>query len=180
MNAYRLPSHSPFVLCSRMCHFIRSGNSRFRLRLAFATTVLCLLLVLRSKYELTVVIGESMRPTLGPGDLLVVDKRAYRVKEPVRGDIIVARYRKEWVVKRIVALPGEEVQIRRGNLYIDGIFTPENHPIEPGSLDLDKGTLMMRRFATLGDNRNVPRDQVIHPIVSKENIMGKVVFSLTL
>jgi hypothetical protein len=50
--------------------------------------------------------------------------------------------------------------------------------VEPGQLNIGKGTLLIGRFATLGDNRSVPLAQAIHPIIPKENIVGKVVLSL--
>jgi signal peptidase I len=121
-----------------------------------------------------------MRPTFKPGNLLVVDKNAYQAVEPSRGDIVVARYHNEFVVKRIVALPGEEVEVKKGMLYINGSPEPENHKIEPGSLDIGKGKLLAGDFATLGDNRSVPRAQAVHPIVSKKDIVGRVKLSLGL
>ena len=146
----------------------------------FGALALCSLIGLRSRYELALVVGKSMLPTLTPGDLLIVDKKAYRLKEPVRGDIVLAEYRKELVIKRIIGLPGEEVEVKQGRLYVNGISCQENHPIERGYLNIQKGTMLIGRFATLGDNRNVSQAQIIHPILSKENIVGKVVVSLGL
>jgi signal peptidase I len=151
-----------------------------RVWLLYGALALCALMGLRSRYELALVVGKSMLPTLTPGDLLIVDKKAYRRKEPVRGDVVLAEYRKELVIKRIIGLPGEEVEVKQGRLYINGTSRQENHPVELGCLNIQSGTLLMGRFATLGDNRSVAPAQVIHPIVSKENIVGKVVLSLRL
>ena len=151
-----------------------------RVWLLFGVVALCALLGLRSRFELAFVVGNSMVPTLHAGNLLIVDTKAYRLKELARGDIVLAEYRKELVVKRIIALPGEEVEVKLGRLYINGISCQENHPIKSGPLSIQKGTLLMGRFATLGDNRNVSQAQVIHPILSRENILGKVVLSLHL
>ena len=141
---------------------------------------LCALLAFRSRYELALVVGKSMLPTLNPGNLLIVDKNAYRLNEPARGDVVLAQYRNELVIKRIIALPGEQVEIKQGQLYINGIPREETHPVEPGLLNIERGTLFMGRFATLGDNRSVPQAQAIHPIISKENIVGKIVLALGL
>ena len=65
----------------------------------------------------------SMRPTLLEGDRLLVNKFIYRFKEPGRGDIIVYRFpkdRKKDYIKRLIAKGGETVEIRKGNIYIDG------------------------------------------------------------
>ncbi len=154
-----------------------SAHFKHRLVLAVGVTALCILLILRCRYQLAVVVGASMRPTLNPGSLVIVDNRAYRTKEPTRGDVVLAHYRKELVIKRIVGLPGEEVELKHGVLYIDGRSEPENHPVEPGLLSIEKGTLLGGHFATLGDNRNVSDAQAVHPIVVKDDIMGRVVFS---
>src|SRR3989338_1687645 len=65
----------------------------------------------------------SMRPTFLEGDRIFVDKITYRFKHPQRGDIIVFKYpldRKKDFVKRLVGQPGEEVEIRKGRLYVNG------------------------------------------------------------
>ena len=134
--------------------------------------------MLRQYYQLTIVVGESMLPTLRPGELLLVDRRAYTQESPRRGDIIMARYGQDLILKRIVGLPGEEVEVRRGVLYVDGKPQRENHATEEGSLEVAKGTLMDEDFATLGDNRAIPSAIAVHPVLSKPDILGKVVFSI--
>jgi signal peptidase I len=147
-------------------------------------TVLCGLVLLslgmlfRSHYRLSIVSGDSMAPTLKSGDLLIVDRRAYHHAEPVRGDIVVMRYSNGLAVKRIVGLPSEEVEVRRGNLYINSRPVNENHRVEPGDLDVEKGHLLRGDFATLGDNRAIPAVLAVHPIVTKTDLLGKVVLIL--
>jgi signal peptidase I len=142
--------------------------------LILAFTVFC------QEFKLAVVVGESMLPTLRSGDVLIVDRRAYDQCDPGRGDIVVARYGEDWVVKRVVGLPGEEVEVRKGALFIDGTPFSEDHAIEKGSLDVAKGRLLAGDFATLGDNRAVPAVLAIHPILSRNEILGKVIFSASL
>ena len=125
-----------------------------------------------------VVVGDSMLPTLKAADLLLVDERAYDHTQPRRGDIVVVRYPVGLVVKRLVGLPGEEVEVRYGRLYINGGLMKENHLINPGYLYVEKGNLLEGDFATLGDNRAVPPALAIHPIVTKADILGKVVLAL--
>ena len=135
-------------------------------------------LLFRSHYRFTIVSGDSMAPTLNAGEVLVVDRRAYNRTEPARGDIIVMRYLNGFIVKRIVGLPGEEVELRCGTLYINGRPIKENHQIEPGNLSVEKGKLFGGDFATLGDNRAVPSVLAIHPIATKADLIGKVVLVL--
>jgi len=87
----------------------------------------------------------------------------------------MARYNGEFILKRIVGLPGEEVEVRKGTLYINGAALAEKHAVEPGSLDVGRGRLFDGDFATLGDNRAIPSVLAIHPILSAHDIVGKVV-----
>jgi signal peptidase I len=135
-------------------------------------------LLFRSHYRFALVAGDSMFPTLKSGELLLVDERAYDHVEPRRGDIVVARYSGGLVVKRIVGLPGEEVEVRGGMLYINGGLVKESHPVDPGDLSVGKGWLLDGDFATLGDNRAVASALAVHPIVTKAEILGKVVLAV--
>jgi signal peptidase I len=137
-------------------------------------------ILFHARYRITIVTGESMKPTLQSGNILIVDKQAFNRSKPNRGDLIVARYSGNWIVKRIVGLPGEEAEVRDGGLYINGQLVAENHQIMPGPLNVEKGTLMDGDFATLGDNRSIVSALAIHPIVTKAEILGKVVLFLDL
>ena len=92
-----------------------------------------------------VIPSASMEPTLHVGDRFIVDMRTYDGREPERGDLIVFKLPRDpaiFYVKRIVGLPGDEVQIRDGVLYIDGEPVPT----------FDAGT-----YSDAGDGgRNVP------------------------
>lgn len=145
--------------------------------LAAGVAAISAVLVFHARFQLTIVDGESMLPTLKPGELLLVDRWAYRDREPHRDDIVVARNDAGLIVKRIVGLPGEELELKSGSLYINGTPHPENHGIEEGRLDIGKGKLREGDFATLGDNRSVSPVSAIHPIISKPDILGRVVFS---
>ena len=89
----------------------------------------------------------------------------------------MARYSGELVVKRVVGLPGEEVEVRYGKLYINNRLMQEDHQVEQGTLSVEKGNLFEGDFATLGDNRAVSPASAIHPIVAKADILGKVVLA---
>ena len=74
-------------------------------------------------FQVSVVHGYSMGPTLEPGDRLVVDKLSYRLRDIRRFDVIVfgcPAQRGTDYVKRVVGLPGETVELRRGRLFING------------------------------------------------------------
>src|SRR4051812_42732836 len=95
-------------------------KSRPHIRTMAGLLFSCLLFVFfwRRNFELILVIGPSMLPTFGTGDLLLIDKRAYQRRPIERGDIVVAQHNREFIIKRVIGLPGESVELRSGVLYI--------------------------------------------------------------
>ena len=136
------------------------------------------LLVGHSHYRLTLVVGDSMRPGLRTGDFLLVDKKAYHRAEPRRGDVVLAPYYDDLIVKRVVGLPQEEVQVIYGQLYLNGTVLAERYPVEPGPLDIGPGRLFRDKYALLGDNRGLAG--AVHAVVAKNQLLGKVVGSFRL
>ena len=86
--------------------------------------IVCVWLVPKYVVQRTVVSGESMQDTLQNGESLLVDKVSYHFTDPKRYDIIVfypkGRDVEEYYVKRIYGLPGETVQIKDNDIYING------------------------------------------------------------
>ncbi len=149
-------------------------------RLLLAAGFLAMLLLVQTHFRLAMVMGESMLPGLLTGDLLLVDKRAYHHSEPRRGDIVLAYYGSELIVKRVVGLPGEEVALNHGYLFINHKALREPYPIQPGLLEIKPGLLFPGRYALLGDNRDLGVYQSVHAIATKDRILGKVVWTLHL
>jgi len=152
--------------------------SRRGRRFALLGALVVLGAIFRYHYTLAIVSGESMLPTLKSGNVLLVDKRAYQRIEPTRGHVVLARYSGGLIIKRVVGLPGENVEVRYGSLYINNLLIKEDHPVNPGNLSIEKGQLLEGDFATLGDNRAVSAASAIHPIITKADILGKVVLVL--
>ena len=82
------------------------------------------------------------------------------------------------MVKRVVGLPGEEVEISNGDLYVNGALVSEAHPMKRGSLAVGKGKLFPGKLAILGDNRALPPAQMVHAVVAREEIVGKVILTI--
>jgi len=148
--------------------------------LVLASGLIGLLLVFRAHFGLYIAKGESMHPGLRSGDLVLVDKLAYRAKDPERGDIVVAREGNDLIVKRVVGLPGEAVELRQGRLYVNQRPLAEGYAVEPGWLSLRRGRLLEDRYALLGDNRSVSSSVFVHAVVSKDQILGRVIQSVRL
>ncbi|MGV7976327.1 MAG: signal peptidase I [Anaerolineaceae bacterium] len=120
----------------------------------------------------------SMKPTLQPGYLLVVNKLAYKLGEPKHGDIVVFDFKgagEEDYIKRIIGLPGDQVVVENGVVSVNG------HPLtEPYIAELPRysgsWSVPPDSYFVLGDNRNNSSDSHQWGYVSKNDIVGKAVF----
>ena len=129
----------------------------------------------------TYVSGSSMENTLSHGDNLIVDKITYRFSSPKRFDIIVFPFRYEdnvYYIKRIIALPGETIQIRDGEIYIDGEILYESYGREvmkSAGLAADPVTLGEDEYFVLGDNRNDSTDSRDPNVslIDRDEIIGR-------
>lgn len=132
------------------------------------------LAVLRARFQAVTIHGDSMSPTLESGDWAWIDRYAYRRCPPARNDMVVARWQGEYIVKRVVGLPGEEIAVVDGEVWINGRPSPGPHPRRPGKLGIDPGWLRPDRFALLGDNRSLTDAPTVHAVVTRQQIVGKV------
>lgn len=155
------------------------GAGRFRWLLSAGVVLVAAGLWVSRVGCLTVVSGASMEPTLASGDLLWVDRRAYAEASPTRGDLVVAVHRGEWIVKRVVGLPGETVEVRGGRVWVDGREALMGHPLLAGPLQIRPGRLFRGRFALLGDNRSESSETLVHAVVSKDALVGRVRWRLS-
>lgn len=125
--------------------------------------------------------GSSMEPSLTNGDNLIVDKVSYRFQDPERYDIIVFPWSEEdkiYYIKRIIGLPGETVQVKAGEVYINGNLLGEHYgaeTMESAGIAEEPIVLGEDEYFLLGDNRNHSsdsRDPGVG-IISRDRIMGK-------
>ena len=127
-----------------------------------------------------VIVGPSMEPELQPGQRLLISKIAYTFHEPERGDVIVfhpSNRQQADYIKRIIALPGESVEIKEGIVYIhqNGNVYPLNEPYikEPPNHDFQGDIIPEDEYFVLGDNRNNSEDSRNDWTVKREDIIGK-------
>lgn len=168
------PAVHPGIECGT---HVNPGRHKICLFLG-AFVLLGALLLVRFHYQITIVQGASMQPTFHTGDLLLVDRQAYQKNTPRRGEIVIARYQGDLLVKRIVGLPGEKVEVADGVLYVNDKAMVEKHPIRAGQLSVGEGTLAPRKYALLGDNRHGAASVLVHGVVAEEQIVGRVVGSV--
>jgi signal peptidase I len=137
-----------------------------------------ILLVVRLVSETFRVEGSSMEPTLHHGQHLIVDKFTYRwLHPPQRGDIIVLRDPHtpgREVIKRVIGLPGEKVQINQGQLYINDQPLNEPYITIPSTRTWGPNTVVPGQYFVLGDNRHYSKDSISWGWLPAKHIIGKV------
>ncbi len=125
----------------------------------------------------------SMQPTLHNNDLIMVNKISYRFREPVRGDIVVfnppGNTSSIHYIKRIIALPGERIEIKEGKVFINGIELSETYLLHSDTPGIVKEfVLSENEFFVLGDHRNNSMDSRDFGAVPLSNIHGKTMFQI--
>ena len=139
--------------------------------------------------------GESMNPTLEDERIILANKVFYKIAEPERGDVVLISTSSGLLVKRIMGLSGEKIQIVNGYIFVNDILINDKFKNERVSLLLvDENEKPLRNWETdgliyeyvtekpitlkkgqifvIGDNRGISW----HGVTKKENIIGKIMF----
>lgn len=135
----------------------------------------------------TSVIGVSMEDTLYSGQTILISRLSYLLSKPKVGDIIVFKpngnENTHYYVKRVVAIPGDTVEIKSGRLYVNGIMEESDYDkiADPGLAE-ELMTLGVDEYFVLGDNRNNSEDSRSGNIgpVNKSIIAGRAWFKFTM
>lgn len=147
----------------------------------FLIVVAVMVFVVKFIGQRTVVIGDSMQTTLSDGDNLITDKITYRFKDPKRFDIVVFPFKEntsKLLIKRIIGMPGETVQIKNGKVYINGYELQENYGNEimnDAGIASEPILLGEDEYFVLGDNRNNSQDSRFSSVgnVSRSDLIGR-------
>ncbi|MEX0672869.1 MAG: signal peptidase I [Candidatus Paceibacterota bacterium] len=133
-----------------------------------------------------IVNGQSMAPTFDTGEYLIVDQLSYQLNNPHRGDVIVFRSPEDtstFFIKRIVGLPGETVEINRGDVIIhnaehpNGILLDEPY-VKHTKIDSLRTSLKNDEYFVLGDNRQASSDSRSWGPLERELIQGRPLIRL--
>ena len=132
--------------------------------------------------QVSKVVGSSMEPTYHNGNIVLVDKVFY--SKPSYNDIVVVEYHagdgKEQIIKRVVGLPGDHLEMKDNQLYRNGQLLKEDYIYEPMvgnedfSYDIPEGKIFV-----MGDNRNNSVDsRMIGYIDFDKDVVGRVFFKV--
>lgn len=158
---------------------------KYNLR-AILLTVLVVFLVfglVRSTLQSYEIRYSSMESNFYDGQRVLVEKVTYRFHSPNRGDVIVFwpppnANSSDPYIKRILGLPGETVEIRDGNIYIDDKLLEETTDFGSQILESDSYSITIPedsdQYFVLGDNRNQSKDSRSFGLVAGKDIIGRV------
>jgi signal peptidase I len=121
--------------------------------------------------------GASMEPTLQTGEYVIINRLSYKFGSPQRGDIIVFHFPRdprEEYIKRVIGLPGDEVEVKNGTVYVNGQALDESYlkvkTDYVGTWRIPEGQLFV-----LGDNRNNSSDSHDWGTVPMDYVVGKAI-----
>ncbi len=127
-----------------------------------------------------------MEPSFYEADYLIVDQISYRFRDPERGEVIVFNYPQDPQkrhIKRVIGLPGEEVIIEEGRIFINEedemILLEEEYLTLPRTLGEERISLGKDEYFVMGDNRGSSFDSRNWGSLPEENIIGKVFFQIS-
>ena len=151
--------------------------------------MLALLIVLPIRYFIFqpfIVKGISMEPNFKDGNYLIVDEITYRFREPQRGEVIVFHYPfnpSEKFIKRIIGLPGEEIELKDGQITVtmkngEKKILEEDYLSSPFDLPEEKIVLGNNEYFVLGDNRLHSFDSKNWGKLPRNFIIGRVIWRL--
>lgn len=125
--------------------------------------------------------GFSMAPQIDSGEFVLINTAAYRIGTVERGDIIAFMHDRpapSVYLKRVVGLPGERVEIRRGVVFVDGRELAEPYVRYRDDRSTDPVTVTPGNYYVLGDNRSNSDDSRDWGLVPRDEIIGKAVIAI--
>jgi signal peptidase I len=142
--------------------------------------IISLAIILPIRYFLVqpfTVDGASMEPNFYNREYLVINEISYRLHEPQRGEVVIFKNpenTKVYFIKRVIGLPGEKIEIKKGVVYINSQILPESYLQYFSTTDYPARTLLADEYFLMGDNRPNSHDSRALGPINKKYIIGKV------
>jgi signal peptidase I len=154
----------------------RSNLLREIIETALLTAVIFLLVnTLTGRFRIE---GSSMEPNLHDGEYVIIDRVSYVLHKPERGDVIVfvpPTGDKDYI-KRVMGLPGDTVEVRNGQVLINGVVLDEPYLNTTTNYALGPETIEPGKYFVLGDNRNNSSDSHSWGTLQASSIIGRAWF----
>lgn len=139
--------------------------------------IIIIVLIIKSNIVAPIrVNGRSMNNTLKDGDIMILNIIGYRTSELKRFDIIVIYNGKEYLIKRVIGLPNEEIEYIDNKLYVNGKEIKDKYG--NGNTKDFKVTVNKNSYYVLGDNREDSLDSRYYGSFNKNKILGKTDFTV--
>ena len=124
---------------------------------------------------------ESMMPAIDPGDHLIVSRLPYYYRDPVRGEVVVFKYNNDFLIKRIIGVPGDEIDIRDNRVYINHTPLDETAYLADGiktylytGSKIDFPYIIPNNYYfVMGDNRLNSKDSRVFGAITRDSIIAK-------
>lgn len=130
-----------------------------------------------------IVSGNSMKPNLHDGEMLIQRKIGYNGNSIERFDIVVVKEGKDEIIKRIIGLPGEHISYRNNMLYVNGNLIEQDYKFyDTIDFNLEEictcSSIPNGKYLVLGDNRPISKDSRTIGLVDEKDILGEAIFRL--
>ncbi len=157
-------------------------NKKKKEIIEYIVLIVVILLIRTYLFVPIMVSGNSMVPTLNNGDVMILNKFSYLVNDIERFDIVVVDYENEYIIKRVIGLPGDYVEYKNDILYVNGKKIKEVYDREYTE-DFNLNDLSIEKipnnyYLVLGDNRPISKDSRKIGLIDKKNIKGSTNFIL--
>ncbi len=124
---------------------------------------------------------ESMQSTIAPGDHLIVNRLPYYYRNPLRGEIAVFIFEGDYLIKRVIGLPGDEIDIINNTLYVNGEAINESSYLQEGIKTYLYSNSVIDfpykvpdgYYFMLGDNRINSKDSRVFGPIPRASIIAK-------
>ena len=147
-------------------------NKLFKEILPYIIILIIVILIRSFFFSIVVVHGTSMTDTLHENDVMILNKIGLKTKKVKRFDIVVVYANGKRLIKRVIGLPGEEIEYIDKVLYING--EKVNDPYENGyTPDIIKTKLINDEYFVLGDNRGDSYDSSEIGPIKKKQLLGR-------